>query len=166
MESNVLIDLGLAKTCSHFTVTQERSGEAYKEYCTNPVAEFGGFCSKHDPAAELVRRAKLDSKAAVMEQKRKLEDVILPKATQRIEAILEDVDEETGLPRAKDADVIKIWQTTMDRVGLAAVQGIVVEGEIKVEAPLDILRRMLTAAPVSLEEITDAEVVSEITDGS
>lgn len=159
MDSNDLMELGLTKTCSHFTVEQEPSGETYKVFCRRPTLEFGGVCARHDPRAELIRQGKLESRKVVMEQKRKLEEEVLPKATERIEGILQNEE-------AKDADVIKIWQTTMDRVGLAATQHVQVEGEIKVEAPLDILRRMLTAPTVMLEEITDAEIVGEITDGS
>lgn len=84
-----------------------------------------------------------------------MEDVILPKASERIVQIL-DNDE------AKDQDVIKIWQTTMDRIGLAAVQGLMVEGTLNVEAPMDILRRMLTPAPaLELDDVVDAVVVDD-----
>lgn len=158
MDSNDLIDLGLAKTCSHFQVMQEVTGETYKTYCPRPVLEFGGFCSRHSEAHELVKQANLERKKTVLVEKQRLEEEILPKATQRILDILNNEE-------AKDADVIKIWQTTMDRIGLAAVQGLVVEGEIKVEAPLDILRRMLTSPLPEIEEIHEAEVVGEITDG-
>jgi hypothetical protein len=158
MDSNDLVDLGLAKTCSHFQVVQEPSGETYKTYCPRPVLEFGGFCSRHDEAHELVKQANLERKKTVLVEKQRLEEEILPKATQRILDILNNEE-------AKDADVIKIWQTTMDRIGLAAVQGLVVEGEIKVEAPLDILRRMLTAPVPEVEEIHDAEIVAEIEEG-
>lgn len=162
MDSNDLVDLGLTKTCSHFTVTQEVTGETYKVYCSRPVRAFGGACSRHDDAHELVKQANLERKKTVLVEKQRLEEEILPKATQRILDILTRCDPDTGELLAKDADIIKIWQTTMDRIGLAAVQGLVIEGDIKVEAPLDILRRMLTAPAPDLEEIVDAEVVGEI----
>lgn len=158
MESNDLVELGLVKTCSHFQVMQETSGETYKVYCQRPVLAYGGSCSRHSADLELVKQANLERKKTVLVEKQRLEEEILPKATQRILDILNNED-------AKDADVIKIWQTTMDRIGLAAVQGLVIEGDIKVEAPLDILRRMLTLPTPELEEIHDAEVVEEIEPG-
>lgn len=151
--SNDLIELGLAKACNHFTVEQEPTGETYKVFCRRPTREFGGQCSRHSEEAELVKQAKLEKKSIVMQQKKRLEEEVLPKATERVMGILDNED-------AKDADVIKVWQTTMDRIGLAAVQGVMVDGEIRVDAPLDILRRMLTPARTLDElEVIDAEVV-------
>lgn len=155
VDSNDLIDLGLAKTCAHFTVESEPTGEAYKVYCPRPVREFGGSCSRHSAERALVDQARVERKAAAVLEKKHMEDVILPKASERIVQIL-DNDE------AKDQDVIKIWQTTMDRIGLAAVQGLMVEGTLNVEAPMDILRRMLTPAPaLELDDVVDAVVVDD-----
>ena len=134
--------------------SQEPTGETYKVYCKRPVAAFGGSCSRHSAEMEIVKQAKLERRAAVMVEKQRLEEEILPKATERVMGIL-DNDE------AKDADVIKIWQTTMDRIGLAAVQGIVVEGEIKVDAPIEILRRMLQTAPQAIEDVVEGELVED-----
>lgn len=154
--SSELIELGLTKECPHFTVEQEPTGETYKIYCKRPVREFGGFCSRHSAEAELVKQAKIAKQATVLVEKAKMEEEILPKASQRVMDIL-DNDE------AKDADVIKIWQTTMDRVGLAATQSLEVTGEVKVTTSLEILRGMLTP-PTAAEEldIVDAEVVPEL----
>lgn len=154
--SSELIELGLTNLCCHFTVEQEPTGETYKVFCRRPTRTLGGQCSRHSAEAELVKQAKIEKQAVVLQQKALLEEKLLPKATDRVMDIL-DNDE------AKDADVIKIWQTTMDRVGLAATQSLEVTGEVKVTTSLEILRGMLTP-PATVEdlEITDGEVVLEL----
>jgi hypothetical protein len=143
-----LQELGLSKTCGHLVVTQI-NGQLFKDPCDTPVVEYGGKCTKHG-GLELVKQQKALHQKTVLAQRQKLEEEVLPKATQRILDILNNEE-------AKDADVINIWKTVMDRIGLAAVQGVVVEGNIQIEAPLDILRRMLAGQP----EIVDAEIVEE-----
>lgn len=148
-----MIELGLTKLCAHFQVESEPSGETYKVFCRRPTTEIGGYCNRHSEERALVDQAKTVKKAAALVEKARLEEEILPKASKRIESILDNED-------AKDADVIKIWQTTMDRIGLAAVQGIVVDGEVRVDAPMDILRRMLTPPPaMELDDVVEAEIV-------
>lgn len=152
---NDLIELGLVKQCPHIVVTEIR-GQLIREPCGAETIQFGGLCSRHDNTAELVRQERNAKERTVLRQRRYIEETLFPKLTERIEAII-DNDE------AKDADVIKIWQTTMDRIGLAAVQGLVVEGTVKADAPLDILKAMLrpssTAEIDDEEDIVDAEVV-------
>lgn len=151
MNKDELISLGLVKSCSAIVTVQER-GHMLKEFCASPTLEIGGLCSKHSPDAELTKQAEVAAKKGIALQRVKLEEEILPLATKRMMEILRN-------PDSRDADVIKIWQTTMDRIGLAAVSGIMLEGEIKVDAPIDILRRMLATPLPALEEFVDAEVV-------
>jgi hypothetical protein len=66
--------------------------------------------------------------------------------------ILRDAD-------SKDSDIIKIWQTTMDRVGLAAVSGLIVEGNVTVDAPMDILRRMLSQNTPLVDDPEDVDTL-------
>lgn len=144
-----LIELGLVKQCGHVIVSEMR-GQMFKDYCGAETIVFGGLCSRHDNTRELVQQEKAARERTVMVQRRYIEDELFPKLTTRIMEIIQDEE-------AKDADIIKIWQTTMDRIGLAAVQGLVVEGNVKVDAPLDILRAMLA---VQEPEVLDAEVIS------
>lgn len=150
-----LIALGLTKTCGHLSISQERNGQIFKDYCGKPVAEMGGFCPVHGGTALIKQKTALAQQRTVMAQKQKLEEDILPLATKRVLAILND-------EYAKPEVIVKIWQTTMDRIGLGAVTGIVLDADIKVDAPLDILRRMLTANMGAIEpDVEDAEVVDE-----
>lgn len=145
-----MIELGLVKKCGHVVVSEMR-GQLFKDFCGAKTLTFGGLCSRHDDTKELVAQDKAAHERTIMVQRRYIEDVLFPQLTERIEAIIKDEE-------AKDADVIKIWQTTMDRIGLAAVQGIVLEGNLKIEAPLDILRGMLR--PATDDDIIEAEVIS------
>lgn len=151
---DTMIELGLAKTCGHMEMVQESNGQVFREFCGKPVAEFGGFCAPHGGNALIKQRREIAKEKVVLAQKRHLEEEVLPKATKRVMAILEN-------PDSKDADVIKVWQTTMDRIGLGAVTGILLDGDIKIDAPLDILRRMLTANMGTAEEIVEGEVVED-----
>lgn len=144
-----LIELGLVKKCGHVVVSEMR-GQLFRDFCGAKTLTFGGFCSRHDETKELVQQEKAARERTIMTQRRYIEDNLFPRLTERIEAILDSEE-------AKDADIIKIWQTTMDRIGLAAVQGIVIEGNVKVDAPLDILRGMLASQE---PEVLDAEIVS------
>lgn len=144
-----LIELGLVKKCGHILVGEMR-GQLFKDYCAAPTLEFGGLCSKHDVTKDLVAQDKAARERTIITQRKYIEDELFPKLTKRIEKIINNNE-------AKDADVIKIWQTTMDRIGLAAVQGIVVEGNVTVTPPLEILRSMLR--PTADPDIVDAEVL-------
>jgi hypothetical protein len=145
-----MIELGLVKACSHVIVS-ETAGRIFRDFCGAETIAFGGKCSKHDNTADLVKQEKAARERTVMIQRRYIEDELFPKLTKRIEEII-------GSEEAKDADIIKIWQTTMDRIGLAAVQGLVVEGNVKVDAPLDILRAMLQPT-TDLDDVVDGEIV-------
>lgn len=158
LENADLIELGLTKTCSYVEVSQH-GGQIFRDFCGTPTLVYGGKCSKHSQDLEFARQAKAEVAKNAAIHRAMLEDEVLPLAHQRVMRILND-------PDAKDADVIKIWQTTMDRVGLAAVSGLVVEGNVTVDAPLDILRRMLSANP-SVEknaddmDVEEAEIVED-----
>jgi len=143
-----LIELGLAKACDHVVVSEIR-GKIFKDFCGAETIVFGGKCSKHDNTAELIKQEKLAKERTVVQQRRIIEDELFPKITERIRQIVED-------PDSRNADIIKIWMTAMDRIGLAAVQGLVVEGNVHVDAPLDILRAMLR--PVE-PDVLEAELV-------
>lgn len=127
-------DIGLGNICGEIVATQV-SGQIFREPCTTPVVSPGGRCTRHG-GLELVKQEKAELERTVIAQRKKIEEELLPKATARILEILNNEE-------AKDADVINVWKTIMDRIGLAAVQGIVVEGSVQIEAPLDILRKML-----------------------
>lgn len=144
------IELGLVKRCGHVIMSEMR-GQIIKDFCGAETIAFGGKCFKHDTTRDLVLQEKVAREKTVLVQRRYIEDELFPKLTKRIEDIINNEE-------AKDADVIKIWQTTMDRIGLAAVQGLVIEGNVKVDAPLDILRAMLqpVTAPA---DIVDGEIV-------
>lgn len=144
-----LIELGLVKQCSHVIVSEMR-GQLFRDFCGAKTISYGGLCSKHDGTKDLVAQNRAASERTVMTQRRHIEDDLFPKLTKRIEEIIRNEE-------AKDADIIKIWQTTMDRIGLAAVQGLVIEGNLKVDAPLDILRAMLR--PATDPDVVDAEVI-------
>lgn len=144
-----MIELGLVKRCSQVIVSEMR-GQLFRDFCGAKTLTYGGLCAKHDNTKDLVKQEKAASERTVVAQRRYIEDTLFPELTKRIEEIINNEE-------AKDADIIKIWQTTMDRIGLAAVQGIVLEGNIKVDAPLDILRSMLR--PSSSDDIVDAEVL-------
>jgi hypothetical protein len=148
-----LIDLGLAKQCSHVLVSEMR-GQIFKDFCGSPTLEFGGKCYKHDTAKDLVQQERVAHERTILAQKRYIEDILFPRLTKRIEEIINS-DE------SKDADVIKIWQTTMDRIGLAAVQGLIIEGNMKVDAPLDILRAMLQPVTDMDPEVLEAELIED-----
>jgi hypothetical protein len=137
-------DIGLGQTCGVLVPTQV-AGQIFRDPCPTPVIREGMPCMKHG-GAEIVKQEKADLDRTVIAQRKKLEEEVLPKATKRILDILNNEE-------AKDADVINIWKTVMDRIGLASVQGIVVEGAIQIEAPLDTLRKMLQG------EVVDGEVV-------
>lgn len=148
-----LIELGLVKRCGHVIVSEMR-GQLFRDFCGAKTLEYGGKCFKHDENHDLVKQERVAKERTVLAQRKYIEDELFPKLTKRIEEIIDNAE-------AKDADVIKIWQTTMDRIGLAAVQGLVIEGSMKVDAPLDILRAMLrpTMSIDGLDDIVDAEVV-------
>jgi hypothetical protein len=137
-------ELGL-QTCSEIVPVQI-NGVIYREPCTVPVLSGVDRCTKHG-GAELVKQEKIALERTVLAQRKRLEEDVLPKATERILSILNDEE-------AKDADVINVWKAVMDRVGLAAVQGLVVEGSIHVEAPLDALRRILEG-----QSVVDGEII-------
>lgn len=147
-----LIELGLTRTCHHGRPVLEKTGEMYTVYCRKPVINFGDLCPKHSGDEDIARQDRLAKKRVAIMQREVLENEVLPKATARIMAILADED-------SKDSDVIKIWTSVMDRVGLGSVQGLVLEGDLKIDAPLDILRRMLTPPPSDFREVLEAEVV-------
>lgn len=144
--------IGLGQTCGEIVPVQV-AGQIFREPCTTPVISAGMKCMKHG-GMELVKQEKAELERVVIAQRKRLEEEVLPKATKRILDILNDEE-------AKDADVVNIWKTVMDRVGLASVQGLVVEGAIHVEAPLDILRSMLRGEPM---EVTDAVIVDDVTE--
>lgn len=149
---NELIELGLVKRCGHIVMSEMR-GQMIKDFCGAETLEFGGRCYKHDTTKDLILQAKVAQEKTVMVQRRYIEDVLFPRLTKRIEEIINNEE-------AKDADVIKIWQTTMDRIGLAAVQGLVIEGNVKIDAPLDILRAMLQPTVVPGDaDIVDGEII-------
>lgn len=138
-------EIGLGQTCGHLVPTQV-AGQIFRDPCPTPVIEPGMRCMKHG-GGEIVKQEKAALERTVIAQRKRLEEEVLPKATERILAILNNEE-------AKDADIINVWKTVMDRIGLASVQGIVVEGAIQVEAPLDVLRKMLQG-----ETVVDGEVV-------
>lgn len=147
-----LIELGLVKQCGQVIVSEMR-GQMFKDFCGAETITFGGLCSRHDNTRELVQQEKAARERTIMTQRRYIEDELFPRLTKRIEEIIDSEE-------AKDADIIKIWQTTMDRIGLAAVQGLVIEGNVKVDAPLDILRAMLRSSADPEPEVIEAEIVS------
>lgn len=136
-------DIGL---CGHLVATQV-NGQIFRDPCPTPVIVPGTQCTKHG-GLEQVKQEKAALERTVLAQRKRLEEEVLPKATERVLAILNDEE-------AKDADVVNIWKTVMDRIGLASVQGILVEGSVQIEAPLDILRKMLEG------QIIDGEIVQE-----
>lgn len=144
-----LIELGLVKECNHVVISNYR-GEVFKDFCGAETIRIGGMCSRHDNSAELIKQEKIEREKTVLAQRRIIEDELFPKLTKRIMEIVDNED-------ARNADVIKIWMTTMDRIGLAAVQGLMIEGTMHIDAPVDILRAMLR--PVTDEPVLDAEVV-------
>lgn len=150
VDSNELIALGLVKKCCHINVSQ-MSGQIYRDYCGTPTLAYGGMCSKHSPDTDMVKQARTAVQKTALVQRQRILEEVLPKATERMLKILDD-DE------SKDADVIRIWMTSLDRVGLGTVSGLVVEGEIKVEAPLDILRAMLRGQS---PDVIEGEIVEE-----
>ena len=153
--NDTLMEMGLVKACSEITIT-EHEGTIFRDYCGTPTLFYGGKCSKHSESLELARQAKAEVAKNAAIHRALLEDEILPKAHKRVMDILNNED-------SKDADIIKIWQTTMDRVGLAAVTGLIVEGNVTVDAPLDILRRMLSQNQPTLEDMdtVDGEILDE-----
>src|SRR3954454_16820526 len=144
--------IGLGQTCGEIVPVQV-AGQIFREPCEVPVISPGMKCMKHG-GMELIKQEKAELERVVIAQRKRLEEEVLPKATKRILDILNDEE-------AKDADVVNIWKTVMDRVGLASVQGLVVEGAIQVEAPLDILRSMPRGEPM---DITDAVIVDDVTE--
>jgi hypothetical protein len=149
-----MVELGLAKTCSHVVITQER-GRMYKDYCPNEVLTPGGKCSRHDTSADLVKQAKI---ATAQRIRKELEEDLLPLATERVRNILaygEDV---------KASDIIRIWATIMDRTGIPAVSGVNLQADVQVSAPLDVLRQMLgqvQGVEGGEGDIVEGEVVGE-----
>lgn len=145
-----MFELGLVALCPAWI-----GREAKRRRCGLEVVSPGAFCTGHGGDQLSVQRT-------VVRQRKYLEDELLPIATQRILGILTDTDED-GNYTAKDTDVVRIWSTIMDRVGLAAMQNVNLQSEVSVAAPLEILRSMLMGQRAieseSPGEVVDGEVV-------
>lgn len=138
-----LYELGLVPLCAGWI-----GREGKRRRCGVETIGPGVFCGAHGGDQLSIMRT-------VQRQRKLLEDVLLPQATRRVLEILGD-DE------AKDTDVVRIWSTIMDRVGLAAMQNINLQGEVAVAAPLEILRSMLMGReePRQIEEtVVEGEII-------
>lgn len=143
--SDEMYELGLVALCSGWI-----GREGKRRRCGLESAKVGANCKAHGGD-------QLAAQRMVQKQRQIIEDSLLPMATARVLEILAD-------PEAKDVDVIRIWSTIMDRVGLAAMQNISLQADVQVTAPLDILRAMLSN-PVQ-QAIEDGSVVDgEIVEG-
>lgn len=129
-----MYELGLVPNCSGWIGKENK-----RRRCGIQVAAIGLNCNAHGGSVMLQQNS-------VLRVRKRLEDEILPQVTAKILRILNDED-------TRDENIIKIWQTTMDRVGLAAASALTLEGNITMDAPLDILRRMLA------DNVVDGEVV-------
>lgn len=139
--SDDMYELGLVALCSGWI-----GKEGKRRRCGVETIGPGVYCTAHGGDQLALMRS-------ITKQRKILEDVLLPQATSRIMEILAD-------PEAKDTDVVRIWSTVMDRVGLAATQNIALQAEVSVAAPLEILRSMLMPAPAM--DAIEGEVVAEI----
>lgn len=142
-----LYELGLVKLCS-----QPEYIDGHRFRCGRPTAEYGGLCGAHGGTALIKQRAVLDREKTSARIRKRLEDEILPVATARVMEALADGE-------TKISDIVRIWATTMDRVGIPAVSGVALDAKLEVSAPLDILRQML--GQVEDSDVVDGEVVGE-----
>jgi hypothetical protein len=117
--------------------------EDYDRFCRQGRVPGTEFCAIHGGAAIVESRGAAQLRDVITQ-------TILPVAVERMRAIILDPDEKTE-------NIIKAFVALADRGGLAAVQGVMLEGNITVEAPLDVLRRMLE--PSSSPEILEGEIV-------
>lgn len=117
-------------------------------YCGQPQVDRSPLCRYHG-GLDLVA---VEDVAGLRKQ---MTEAILPVAIARLLDIVDN-------PDSVDADVIRAAFGIMDRVGLGPVQGLVIDGNVNVQAPLDALQGMLSqvaARMVPTPEIVDAEIV-------
>lgn len=137
-----MYELGLVPLCAGWI-----GREGKRRRCGIETVEAGVNCIAHGGDQLVTMRS-------VNKQRKILEDVLLPQATARVMQIVSD-------PEAKDTDVIRVWSTIMDRVGLAAMQNVNLQADVNVAAPMEILRAMLMGSPTQAIEgaVVDAEVL-------
>lgn len=136
-----MYELGLVPLCPGWIGRSENK----RRRCGLETIGNGVYCAAHGGD-------QLGMLRTVQKQRKILEEELLPKATERILRILVN-------PEAKDSDVIRVWATIMDRVGLAAMQSLTVEVGVQSVAPIDMLRELLMGRVIEGDSGGSSEVL-------